>query len=193
MPSANERYDVVVVGSGIAGLSAAVSARQAGCSRVTVLERAPESEFGGNTRWTEAYMRMKNDSEVSDDFEEHFARNAGWNLDPNVLSAATRSYAEWPPYVKSHGFPDPALISQFASNVAPTIGWLKTFVLRFEQQPIYLLTQNTTRIAAQGGGLQLITTLAEVAKRLGVEFHYRTTAVDLIREGTRVIGVQAVN
>ena len=59
--------DVLVIGSGIAGLSAAVSACDAG-ARVTILERSTEAEFGGNTRWTEAYFRMKSESEVSDDF-----------------------------------------------------------------------------------------------------------------------------
>src|SRR5690242_18444357 len=96
--------DLVVVGCGIAGCSAAVSALQQGL-RVTLLERAPEAEFGGNTRWTEAYLRMKNDSEIADDFEEHFAANAGINLDPNVLAAVGRPYEDWPPYVKSHALP----------------------------------------------------------------------------------------
>ncbi|MFN0317304.1 MAG: FAD-dependent oxidoreductase, partial [Burkholderiales bacterium] len=48
-------YDVVVVGCGIGGLSAAVSAKQLG-ARVAVLERAPMEERGGNTRYTEAFM-----------------------------------------------------------------------------------------------------------------------------------------
>ena len=67
--------NIIVVGCGIAGLSAAVSAAEVG-AKVTVLERAPKEERGGNTRWTEAFMRMKNDEEVSEDFFEHFAENA---------------------------------------------------------------------------------------------------------------------
>jgi len=59
--------DVLVIGSGFAGLSAAVSACDAG-ARVTILERSSEEEYGGNTRWTEAYFRMKSESEVNDDF-----------------------------------------------------------------------------------------------------------------------------
>ena len=91
----SETTDLVVVGCGIAGLSAAVSALQRGL-KVTLLERAHEEDFGGNSRWTEAYMRMKNDSEVADDFEEAFARNSGWNLDPNLIAEAAGPSSHWP-------------------------------------------------------------------------------------------------
>lgn len=171
--------DVVIVGCGVAGLSAAVTALEAGLN-VTLLERSAEEDFGGNSRWTEAYVRMKNDVEISDDFEEQFAKNAGANLDPNVLDAVAGTYQHWPAYVKAHGLPDPEVISKFAENVPPTVAWLKGFGLRFEPQPIYHLTQHTTRIAAQGGGLAIIETLRAQAIQLGATILYRTTAVDLI-------------
>ena len=184
--------DLLVVGSGIAGLSATVTALQAGLTTIT-LERSTEAEFGGGTRWTEAYMRMKNDSEVSDDFETVFAENAGANLDPNVIVAAGGGYDDWPSYVKAHPFPDPELIGRFAERAPLTIGWLKEFGLKFGPQPIYLLTQNTTRIAAQGGGLALIERLREEAIALGGELRYRTTAIDLLRaEDGTVEGVLAI-
>ncbi len=184
------RYDLIVVGSGVAGLSAAVTALEAGL-KVVVLERSSEDDFGGNSRWTEAYLRMKNDSEIADDFEEHFAANPGFNLDPNVAIAAGSEYEHWPAYVKAHPFPDPELVSAFAAGVPETIAWLKGFGLRFGPQPIYLLTQNTTRIAAQGGGLEIITRLREQAQKRGATLLYRTTATDLVRdERGRVCGVR---
>ncbi len=63
----------------------------------------------------------------------------------------------------------------------PTISWLKGFGLRFEPLPIYHLTQNTTRLAANGGGLAIIERLAMEAKKLGARILYRTTATDLLR------------
>lgn len=179
--------DLIIVGCGVAGLSAAVTALEKGL-KVINLERSGEEHFGGNSRWTEAYMRMKNDSEISDDFEEHFANNPGLNLDPNVLDAVGDSYEHWPSYVKSHAFPDPEVVSAFASSVPPTIQWLKGLGLKFGPQPIYLLTQNTTRIAAQGGGLAIIETLRARALELGGEIRYRSTAVDLVRDGQGVAG-----
>src|SRR5438876_1159590 len=50
--------DLLIVGSGIAGLSATVTAREAGLS-TTTLERSVEEEFGGGSRWTEAYLRYR--------------------------------------------------------------------------------------------------------------------------------------
>ncbi|MEI7785994.1 MAG: FAD-dependent oxidoreductase, partial [Betaproteobacteria bacterium] len=109
-PSFDSSYDLLVIGSGIAGLSAAVAAAAAG-AKVAVLERSAPDEFGGNTRWTESYFRMKSEDEVSDDFEELLVANAGHHIDPNVIAAVSQDYAQWPGYVKAHGMPDPELVS----------------------------------------------------------------------------------
>jgi len=193
MTDATTGADLLVVGCGIAGLSAAVSALQSGLT-VTLLERAPEADFGGNSRWTEAYLRMKSDSEVSDDFEDAFAANAGWNLDPNLLVEAAGAYADRPAWTRAHPFPDPEIVATFAEQIPPTIAWLKGFGLRFGPQPIYLLTQNTTRIATQGGGLALIERLMAEARALGARVLYRTTAIDLLRDELgRVTGILAID
>ena len=42
-----------------------------------MLERAPLEERGGQTRYTEAYLRMKSENEVTDDFETAFRRERG--------------------------------------------------------------------------------------------------------------------
>ncbi|HTK01200.1 MAG TPA: FAD-dependent oxidoreductase [Bordetella sp.] len=185
--------DIVVVGSGIAGLSATVTALQHGL-RVIVLERAPREEYGGNSRWTEAYLRMKNESEVSDDFETMFAENAGCNLDPNVLAAVSGPYRDWPPNVKAHGLPDPELISTFSASAGPTLAWLKEFGIRFDRLPMYLLTVSAPRIMPVGGGLALIEALSAHAHANGAIFLYEHTAQDLlVDEDGRIAGVAGRN
>src|ERR1700675_3533835 len=52
-----ERCDVVVVGAGNAAMCAALAARERGVE-VIVLERAPEDEAGGNTRFTAGAIRF---------------------------------------------------------------------------------------------------------------------------------------
>jgi tricarballylate dehydrogenase len=49
--------DVVVVGAGNAALCAALAAREQGV-KVLVLERAPEQERGGNSRYTAGAIRF---------------------------------------------------------------------------------------------------------------------------------------
>src|SRR3954452_11695513 len=105
-----QKFDVVVVGCGIAGLAAAVSARQAGAN-VSVLERAPEEERGGNTRYTGAWMRMKNEEETAEDFEEHFAVNAGGHIDPTLIKASMDASEEQPSILRALGYVDPNVIS----------------------------------------------------------------------------------
>jgi tricarballylate dehydrogenase len=185
-------FDVVVVGCGIAGLSAAASARQAG-ARVAIVERAPREERGGNTRWTEALLRMKSEAEVSDDFEAHFARNAGHYLDPELIAETARDWDNWPSIVKTLGFADPEVIATFAQAVGPTVAWLKSFGVKFDFLPTYFITACQPRMAPIGGGLALVEALAGWCEANGTQFFYRTTARSLILDdGGAVIGVACV-
>lgn len=186
----SKEFDVVVVGCGIAGLSAAVSAAERG-AKVAVLERATFEERGGNTRWTEAFMRMKNEDEVADDFEEHFMANAGFHLDPSLVAEAARPYADWPSIVKALSFTDPEIVFTLAKEAGPTLGWLKELGIRFSDMASYLITQSTTRICPVGGGLALIEALTERAEELGVNFHFQTTAQSLLFDAGEMAGVRA--
>lgn len=68
--------DVIVVGCGVAGLSAAVAAAEAG-AKVAVLERSRFEERGGNTRYTTAAIRTKSEEAVADDYEQRFTDDSG--------------------------------------------------------------------------------------------------------------------
>lgn len=184
-------HDVVVVGCGVAGLSAAVAARQQGAN-VALLERAPREERGGNTRYTEAFLRMKSEDEVADDFEAHFAANAGGHLDPALVSETANDHASWPSIVKAMSFTDPELVSAFAEAAGPTIRWMKTFDISFDFLPTPFLTSCTPRLSPRGGGLALVEGLAKAAEDLGVDFFYETTAYGLLTdEAGAVVGVRA--
>ena len=185
--------DVLVVGCGMAGLSAAVSALQAG-AQVTILERSPKEDCGGNTRWTEALLRMKSEAEVSDDFEAHFMANAGHHLDPSLVRETARHYGDWPTIVKTLGFTDPELIACFAASAGPTLAWLKSFGVRFDFLPTYFITSSAPRMAPVGGGLALVEALVEAAERHGGRILYETTARQLLRDSAgRILGVRAAD
>jgi tricarballylate dehydrogenase len=185
-------FDVVVVGCGVSGLSAAMAAREAGAS-VALLERAPIEERGGNTRYTGAFFRMANDDEVSPDFFDHFATHAGYHLDPSLLAETARDYENWPAIVKTLSFTDPELISVFAEDAGPAVHWLKSHGVRFGEGSFYGLTaRSSPRISVEGGGLALVETMAPVLEQAGVAFFYETTAQSLIQnEDGAVTGLKA--
>jgi len=184
-------FDVVVAGCGIGGLSAAVSALEQG-ARVAIIERAPEEERGGNTRYTEAYLRMKSETEVTDDFEAHFAANAGGYLDPVLVDATKGDFADWPSIVKALSFADPEVVSTFAANCGPTVQWIKSHGVRFDFLPTQFLTKAQPRLLPVGGGLAMLEALAGRAEQLGARFFYRTTARSLLQdESGAVVGLRA--
>lgn len=176
------QFDVIVVGCGIAGLSAALSAAGNG-ARVAILERATLEERGGQTRYTEAYFRMKSENEVSDDFEAHLAENSGGHPDPSLIDAMAGSREHWRAYLKSLSINDPNLISAFADAAGPTVQWLKGFGVRFDFLPTQFLTKTQPRLLPVGGGLALVEALAAAAEKAGVQFFYETTARSLIVDG----------
>lgn len=182
--------EVVVVGCGVAGLAAAVSASAAG-ARVSLLERSPREERGGNSRYTESYFRMKSESEVTDDFQSGLEAHAGGYLDPELVKGVLRAPDQWPPLLRSLSFVDPELIAEFARQTPETVGWLRRFGVRFEFLPTQFITQSTSRLLPVGGGLAIVEALAEAAERQGVTFHYETTAQSLLLGDDGVVGLRA--
>ena len=185
--------DVIVVGCGIAGMSAAVTAAQAN-HRVIMLERATYEERGGNTRYTEAFWRMASESEVAADLEERMAANAGANPDPGLVSETVRDYAGWPGLAKSGNFTDPNLIAAIARDAPDALQWLMQFGIKFDRLPFYFLSQSTSRMAPIGGGLALIDALGAFADESDlIDIHYETTAHSLVQDDSgRVTGIDTV-
>jgi tricarballylate dehydrogenase len=53
-----DKCDVIVIGGGSAAFEAAVAARESGAEKVIMLEKAPESEYGGNARYSGTGFRF---------------------------------------------------------------------------------------------------------------------------------------
>ncbi len=88
-PLIGETYDVVIVGAGIAGLAAAVSAKEAGAARVLVLEKGPI--VGGHSVFASgslAFVDPKRQLEGVEDSVDLFikdARTVGGNIDEAMV------------------------------------------------------------------------------------------------------------
>lgn len=94
------RFDVVVVGAGLAGLAAAIRCAEQGL-RVAVLERGAEERYPCNSRIAMGFINCA---------FEHI------RAEPGVLRRAIDA--------QTRGFADPGLADAFADNAGPAVRWL---------------------------------------------------------------------
>lgn len=186
-------FDLVVLGCGVAGLSAAVAGAQRGL-RVAVLERATRDERGGQSRFTEAYLRMKSHTEVTDDFDTFLAEHSGYYQDPDFVAETLGERGQWSAQTRALGAVDSNVISTFAEQVPGTIEWLKQNGVKFDFLPTQFLTSTQPRLLPVGGGEAIVEALASKAESLGAEFFYETAGRQLLMDGfARVSGIRALS
>jgi tricarballylate dehydrogenase len=185
------KADVIVVGMGIAGLCAALTANEAG-AKVVVVDRAPRGMSGGNTRYTEAFMRMKSVDEPSDDLADALLGDfMGWP-DPSLLKETLEDRASWSTPTRTLNIVDFNYVETLLAGAGPTLRWLTSHGVRFEALPTPFLTTSTTRLSPVGGGLALVEALTAALESTSIEVLYETTARSLILDGDEVVGLHAV-
>ncbi len=188
--------DVVVVGAGNAAICAALAARQQGV-RVLVLERAPESERGGNSRYTAGAIRF-----VYDGLDDLL------KVMPDLPDDEQRE-TDFGTYTRDQYFNDMARITQYRSNPEmtatlidrslDTMVWMREQGVRFS--PSYSRQAfkvdghfkfwGGLSVEVSGGGPGLIETLNRAATRSGIEVQYGMRAISLIEDEGAIQGVVA--
>ena len=172
-PGAKETYsfDVVVVGGGIAGLSAALTAAELGAKPV-LLEKAPIAGRGGNTRFADAQMRFPHEQ------DEYSTRD--YTVD-EMYSDLMRI---------SRGRANQDLTRTLCENARATAEWLTGLGLEWEKG--YPHTAGYRRSPAAGGA-GLVDLLHRRLEGAGVPVSYETAATDLIiDEDRKIVGVRAM-
>ncbi len=165
-----EALDVAVVGGGIAGLAAALSAAEAGAS-VALLEKAPLAERGGNTRFADAQFRFPHEADR--------------------FGARTYTPSEFRDDLMrlSRGRANPELIDVLTSRAAETVEWLSERGVAWDEG--FPHTAGYRRRPAEGGR-GLVETLFARCETAGVAVRYETAAEELLVDGRgRVAGVRA--
>ena len=188
--------DVVVVGGGNAALCSALMARERGAD-VLLLERAPEDERGGNTRFTAGAMRVV--YEGVDDLVE---------LMPDLSDEELRS-TDFGTYRFDDFFDDMARVTQYradpdlteilVSRSFNTLKWMHGKGVRFA--PMYARQAfnidgrfrfwGGLTVEAWGGGPGLVEALYASAAQAGVRVVYDARALSLIIDDAGVHGVRA--
>ncbi|CAD6533843.1 Fumarate reductase flavoprotein subunit [Paraburkholderia hiiakae] len=182
-----EACDVVVIGGGNAALCAALSARQAG-ARVTLLERAPHAQRGGNSAFTGGAFRVA--YEGVNDLLEILPDLQAAELDSTDFGTypATQFFDE---AVSMSGYrADSNVLEHVVDESLATMKWLRANGVRFA--PIY--GRQSFRIDGKhrfwggltvevsGGGYALVQTLFERVEAAGVQVQYESRATDLARD-----------
>ena len=185
---------VLIVGGGNAALCAALAARENG-AEVTVLERAPEDESGGNSRFTAGAFRCAY-SGVEDLIK----------LMPDLTDDEI-AMTDFGTYTEDQFFDDmfrvtnyrcdPDLVECLVRQSAPTMNWMRDKGVRF--MPIYgrqafkvngkFTFWGGLTVEAVGGGPGLVDSLTEACLSRGIEIQYDARAVDLASDGKNVTGV----
>ena len=186
--------NVVVVGGGNAALCAALAAQENGAN-VIVLERAPEDESGGNTRFTAGSIRFAYDG--VDDLQA---------LIPD-LSASEIAMTDFGTYTEDQYFDDmfrvtqyrcdPDLVECLVKRSKDTMMWMRDKGVRFI--PIYgrqafkidgkFKFWGGLTVESIGGGPGLVESLTQACTSRGIEIQYDARATDLESDGKRVTGV----
>ncbi len=174
----NHTTDVLVVGSGGAGLAAAVSAAQAG-AKVTVMEKL--SFVGGNTMLCSGYYNCVDPGRqtklgIKDDVDLHIKQ---------TLAAGDNRA-------------DPELVKILCSKGLETLEWLESLGMKFQDQvtQVYGALYPRSHLASEAKGAGYIRVLKEKADALGVKFLMDTKMQQIVREkpqNGRVLGVEATD
>jgi precorrin 3B synthase CobZ len=181
-----QSVDVLIIGGGNAGFTAAITAAQAGAGRVVLIEKAPQEWAGGNTYFTAGAFRTVH-SGIQD-------------LLPivNNVDGDTAKLIDMEPYTAEDfradfdrvcsGRSDPALSQLLISESNNTIKWLARngirFQLSFNRQAYEVEGRfefwGGMSLKTEDGGKGLIADHQAAAQRNGVEVFYSTFAKSIV-------------
>lgn len=162
-----ETYDVVVIGGGNAGLSAAITARLAGAS-VLVCESAPRSMRGGNSRHTRN-LRVMHERPV-DVLDGIYGEEEYWSDLLQVTAGKT----------------DESLARMVIRGSESGFEFLQHHGVRFQRALSGTLSLTRSNAFFLGGGKALLNALYARAEQLGIAFRYECEARDVVIEQGRV-------
>jgi fumarate reductase flavoprotein subunit len=160
--------DVVVVGSGAAGLAAAITAAEGG-SNVIVFEK--ERSPGGTSNFFEGTFAVESDMQ-----RKQYVTYGRDEAFKNIME-----YSHWKA--------NPRLVRAIVNESASTIAWLQKQGVEFSEATINIPDSPRTYHVVAGKGEAVVKVLVTRAREKGVAFRLSTAVKRLIKHGDRVAGV----
>ncbi len=167
-------YDVIVIGSGAAGLAAAVTAHDAGAS-VIVLEA--DNIVGGSSRLSGGHFyaagtSIQREAGITDDSAED-------------IFSYYMTLNQW--------LVEPAVARAYCDNAAPTFEWMRSLGVQYLPERVYISGIDTVPRGhpPEGEGLAVVKILDAERIERDIDLALMTRATGLIEENGEVVGVTA--
>ena len=163
-----ENTDVVVIGTGVCGLSAAVTLAEGG-AKVIVFEK--QRAMGGSSNFFAGVFAAESDMQRAQ-FIDYTRDNAFKNI---------MEYSHWRA--------NPRIVRTFVNESGATIGWLQKEGVEFREVTINMPDAPRTYHVVKGKGEAIVKVLATQAKEKGVDIRLATPVQRILKEGNRITGV----
>ena len=170
----NRDYDVIIIGSGAAGLAAAVAAADAGASTLVV---EADTQVGGSSRLSGGHFYAAGTSvqeeagvigDTADAMFEHYMTLNQWLVDP-------------------------AVVRKYCDLSAPTFEWVKDLGVKFPKEGVYPSGVGSTARGHQpeGSGEAVVQVLDGHRSHKGVDIVMDSRVSELLTdEDGRVVGIK---
>lgn len=191
------KFDTIIVGSGNAGSSAALSAIDNGCKHVLLIDKCPPEWVGGNGYFTAGAYRTVHGGlpdilDVIHNVDLKLATTI--DMEPYTHEQFTEDIMRL-----SEGRSDPLLVKALVDNSHDTVLWLSKrvkipFILSFHRQA-YLVDGRQKFwggmvLAVEDEGKGLIAAYHRALKESGVKVWFNVEAVDLVLSNGKVTGLK---
>ena len=159
--TAFESADIVIIGAGASGMSAALAAAESGAKRVLVLEKMPF--VGGTSNFAEGIFAVESDMQKKESIR--ITRDEAFHI--------IMDYSHWRA--------NPDLVRAFIDKSPNTITWLQNMGVKFIKP--FAMWPNSPRTwhLLDGYGASMMRVLFDNAQRKGVEIATATVAKKIIR------------
>ncbi len=168
-PAAAET-DIVVIGSGVSGLAAAMTAAEGG-AKVIVFEK--HRSLGGTSNFFQGIFAVESDMQRQ--------RYITYSRDQ-----AFKNIMEY-----SHWRANPRLVRAFVDESAGTIAWLQKQGVEFTDVSINMPDAPRTYHVVRGTGEAVIKIIATRAREIGIELRLSSPVKKILKQGDRIRGIIA--